>query len=176
MNVSLTTIQGVKIEQALRTDAEALLAMRERLSSWLAMRGVMQWQPGSLSVSGLQEQIEIGLVYVGRLRRQLVGSVTITDDDPRIWGDDSTRAGHVHRLMVDRRWAHRGLGGDLLRWAEEHCRTNAKTHVRLDCLEINDALIEYYRNARYQEVRRVGVDGLLPHHGGLVLFEKALDD
>jgi hypothetical protein len=63
-----------------------------------------------------------------------------------------------------------------LTWAEEHCRTAAKTHVRLDCVEINNTLIEYYRNAGYKEVRRLFLEGFLPHQGGLVLFEKALVD
>jgi GNAT superfamily N-acetyltransferase len=169
-------IHDVKIEQATVTDAEALLAMRERLSAWLALRDVVQWQPGSLSAERIREQIAAGSVYVGRLRGQLVGSATITDEDPHIWGNDSTKAGYVHRLMVDRRWAHRGFGAELLTWAEEYCRANAKTHVRLDCVEINTTLIEYYRNAGYKEVRRLVIEGLLPHRGGMVLFEKALDD
>jgi protein-tyrosine phosphatase len=166
----------VKIEQATAADAEALLAMRERLSAWLAMRGVMQWQPGTPSVARLREQIAVGSVYVGRLNDHLIGSFTLTDEDERIWGVDATSAAYVHRLMVDRRWAHRGFGATLLTWAEEHCRTVAKTHVRLDCVEINSTLIEYYRNAGYKEVRRLFLEGFLPHQGGLVLFEKALVD
>jgi GNAT superfamily N-acetyltransferase len=166
----------VKIEPAVAADAEALLVMRERLSAWLAIRGVMQWQPGTLSVARLREQIATNSVYVGRLNHHLVGSFTLTDEDERIWGVDATSAAYVHRLMVDRRWAHRGFGAALLTWAEEHSRTRAKTHVRLDCVEINNTLVEYYRSAGYEEVRRVFLEGFLPHQGGLVLFEKALLD
>jgi protein-tyrosine phosphatase len=172
----LRTIHDVKIEQAVAADAEALLAMRERLSAWLAIRGVVQWQPGTLSVARLREQIVDGSVYVGRLNNHLVGSFTLTNEDERIWGVDTTSAAYVHRLMVDRRWAHRGFGAALLTWAEEHCRSKARTHVRLDCVEINSTLIEYYRSAGYTEVRRLFLEGFLPHQGGLVLFEKALVD
>ena len=166
----------MKIERAVVADAEALLAMRERLSAWLAIRSVVQWQPGTLSVGRLREQIAAGSVYVGRLNSHLVGSFTLNDEDERIWGVDSTSATYLHRLMVDRRWAHRGLGAALLTWAEEHSRAHGKTHLRLDCVEINNTLIEYYRNAGYQEVRRLFLEGFLPHQGGLVLFEKALID
>jgi protein-tyrosine phosphatase len=166
----------VKIEPAIAADAEALLVMRERLSAWLAIRGVVQWQPGTLSVARLREQIASNTVFVGRLNHHLVGSFTLTDEDERIWGVDATSAAYVHRLMVDRRWAHRGFGAALLAWAEEHCRANAKTHVRLDCVEINNTLVEYYRSAGYNEVRRVFLEGFLPHQGGLVLFEKSLLD
>ena len=176
VTTELFTIHDVKIEQAVPDDAEALLAMRERLSAWLAIRGVAQWQPGTLSVARLREQIADGSVFVGRLSTHLVGSFTLTDEDERIWGVDTANVAYLHRLMVDRRWAHRGLGAELLRWAEDHCRANAKTHVRLDCVEINSTLVEYYRNAGYAEVRRLFLEGFLPHPGGLVLFEKALVD
>jgi protein-tyrosine phosphatase len=176
VTAELLTIQDVKIERAVAADAEALLAMRERLSAWLAIRGVVQWHPGTLSVARLREQIVDGSVFVGRLSTHLVGSFTLTDEDERIWGIDTSNAAYVHRLMVDRRWAHRGLGAALLTWAEDHCRANAKTHVRLDCVEINNTLVEYYRNAGYTEVRRLFLEGFLPHQGGLVLFEKALVD
>jgi protein-tyrosine phosphatase len=170
----LFAIQNVNIERASVSDAEALLAMRERLSAWLATRGVVQWQSGSLSVARIREQIVAGSVYVGRLNDQLVGSFTLTDEDVPIWGVDATSAAYLHRLMVDRRWANQGFGTVLLTWAEEHCRAKGKTHMRLDCVEINHPLIEYYQKAGYQEVRRLVREGLLPHHGGLVLFEKSL--
>jgi protein-tyrosine phosphatase len=169
----LTTV-NLSVERATVSDAEALLAMRARLSSWLATRGVVQWQSGSLNVARLREQIVADSVYVGRLNDQVIGSFTLTDEDVPIWGSDSTSAAYVHRLMVDRRWAHRGFGTALLTSAEELCRANEKTRMRLDCVEINHTLIEYYRNAGYQEVRRLVLEGLLPPHGGLVLFEKSL--
>jgi GNAT superfamily N-acetyltransferase len=176
VTADLFTIHDVNIERAATTDAEGLLAMRERLSAWLAIRGVMQWQPGSLTIARLREQIAEGHVYTGRFNGHLVGSFTLTDEDERIWGTDATSAAYVHRLMVDRRWAHRGFGAALLTWAEEHCRSQEKTHVRLDCVEINNTLVEYYRSAGYTEVRRVFLEQFLPHQGGLVLFEKALVD
>jgi GNAT superfamily N-acetyltransferase len=176
VTTELFTIHDVKIERAVASDAEALLAMRERLSAWLALRGVAQWQPGTLSLARLREQIGDGSVFVGRLDARLVGSFTLADEDKRIWGVDTANVAYLHRLMVDRRWAHRGLGAALLTWAEDHCRANGKTRVRLDCVEINRTLVEYYRSAGYTEVRRVVLEGLLPHQGGLVLFEKALVD
>jgi GNAT superfamily N-acetyltransferase len=164
----------VSVAPATVSDAESLLEMRERLSTWLATRGVVQWRRGSLSVSRLLAQIQAGEVFVARLDGHLAGSFSVTDHDLRIWGGDPTEASYLHRLMVDRRWAHRHLGAELLSWAEEHCRARGRTHLRLDCVEINTTLIDYYTRAGFREVRRVSIEDLLPHEGGLVLFEKTL--
>lgn len=169
----VSTSKEVTVEVATAPDAEALLELRDQLSAWLAARGIVQWRKGSLSMSRLCAQIEAGEVFVARCDGQLAGSLTLSDEDVRIWGEEPTNAGYLHRLMVDRRWAHRHLGVDLLAWGEHHCRAKGKTHLRLDCVEINDTLIDYYTRAGYRDVRRVRIDGL-PHRGGLVLFEKPL--
>lgn len=41
-------------------DAEALLALREAASAWLAGRGIRQWKPGEVTLQQVRDQIAVG--------------------------------------------------------------------------------------------------------------------
>ncbi|HUX04686.1 MAG TPA: GNAT family N-acetyltransferase, partial [Acidimicrobiales bacterium] len=95
---------------------------------------------GALSAPHLLDQIADGAVYVVRDAGTLAGSVTMTHEDPNVWGHSPTRAGYLHRLMVDRDYADRRLGARLINWCEEEVRRRHMNTVRLDCGEANITL------------------------------------
>jgi len=164
----------VNVEPATENDVSELLELRDAISAWLSTRGVQQWLPNTLSASQLQEQITDGTVFVVRDGPPIAASLTLTSSDPAFWGDDPTPAGYVHRLMVRRDLAGRGLGSDLLRWAEDTCRQKNRRVLRLDCDETNEVLRRLYAREGFREVGRRFIPGLLAHGGGIVLFEKSL--
>ena len=52
-------------------------------------------------------------------------------------------------LMVDRAYAHFGLGRLLLDWADRGIARAGHRHAQLDCVRTNVALREYDENAGY---------------------------
>lgn len=84
-------------------------------------------------------------------------------------------AGYVHRLMVDRTAAPRGLGRAMLDRAERRIAEEGRPYARLDCVADNPRLRGYYEGAGYTVV------GEQPHKQGgkgspyaVTLLEKAL--
>ena len=74
-------------------------------------------------------------------------------------------------LMVDRAFAHLGLGRSLLDWAERRIRSAGHRNARLDCVRTNVALREYYENEGYVLVGYREFAGEIPN---VALYEKAL--
>ncbi len=99
-------------------------------------------------------------------------------EDPRFWGDDGTdgRAGYVHRLVVRRAHAGRGLGARILAWADENVRAGGRSHLRLDVVSHNAPLRRYYETAGFEHVRDVtgewtAPDGT-PHTWSTSLYQR----
>lgn len=152
-------------------DAVAILELRDALASWMVERGIDQWRPGDMPLSWIELCAAQGWVFAALRDANRVGSVTLVWADPLIWGDRNEPAGYIHMLMVDRAFAHLGLGGSLLNWAERRISRAGHRHARLDCVHTNVALREYYENAGYRLVGHRNFAGAIP---SLALYEKAL--
>jgi ribosomal protein S18 acetylase RimI-like enzyme len=74
--------------------------------------------------------------------------------------------------MVDRAYAHLGLGRSLIDCAERRITRAGRCHARLDCVRTNVDLRAYYENAGYTLVGYREFAGTIPSVG---LYEKALD-
>lgn len=145
------------IRKAVPDDAPRMLELWKRLGEWLRERGIDMWRPERFSLDEIQAFFKDGAdLYLAEMDGSLAGTYVIMWSDPSIWGEsDSTAAGYIHRLAVDRRYRGRGIGSRLLRDAEDRIRQNGKTVARLDCMADNERLNRYYRDHGYQFVRRV---------------------
>lgn len=59
---------------------------------------------------------------------------------------------YLHRLVVDRRYSGLGLGPSILAWIEDGVRFEGKDRIRLDCIEWNTKLNEFYASNGYEFV------------------------
>ncbi len=99
----------VLVEPATLNDVSDLVTLRDRLASWLLERGIEQWNPGEFGVERMRRWVADGRVFVHR-RGAPVAVVAVLWED-NIWPADDVRAGYIHLLMVDRRFAREGLPG-----------------------------------------------------------------
>jgi protein-tyrosine phosphatase len=152
-------------------DAAAVRRLRDAAAEWLLSRGIEQWRPGEVSEARLAARADAGELFVSRAGGVVVASVVVASDDIPVWGPDADKAGYVHTLVIDRRYAGSGLGRRLLRQAERLVTARGRTRVRLDCVATNGRLRAYYRQAGYQEV---GEPSFRPDRGwsSVTLFEK----
>ena len=135
-------------------DAEALLALREVASSWLATRGVRQWEPGEVGLGDVRGQVGAGQWHVVREDGGPVAAVRLLWEDEPVWGPQPPIAGYVHGLVVSQRHHGVGLGSALLGWTADRARAHGRTVLRLDCGEDNGALRRYYSGQGFDEVGR----------------------
>ena len=91
--------------------------------------------------------------------------------DQVIWRQDDVCADYIHGLVIDRDYAGRGLGRDLLEWAAQETARAGANKLRLDCAETNLALRHYYRRCGFREVGRRDFGG---DWFSVTLFERTL--
>lgn len=148
-----------------------LLELREKAARWLVDQGVAQWNPGEVCLEEIRGQIADGEWFVVRQAVVVAGLRLLWSDDV-MWGHQPPDAVYVHGLVIDRRLAGHGLGAVLLEWVQEQALAADRLHLRLDCVENNHALRNYYARAGFQEVGRRDLDG--PWHPA-VLLEKLIE-
>lgn len=140
-------------EQADASDAAVLLQLRDDAARWLHERGIKQWAPGDVSLAQLAAQAGSGEWYLLRGEEPLA-AVRLLRDDPLFWEEQAERpALYVHGLVTSRT-APPGTGAGLLRWVECEAARGECEVIRLDCLESNEALRQYYEEQGYVQVGR----------------------
>ncbi|MGY2064916.1 GNAT family N-acetyltransferase [Blastococcus sp. SYSU DS0619] len=137
-------------------DVAALHALREERARWMVDTGIRQWRPGEVGRGEIAGQVAAGEWHVLIAGGELVGALRLLWADPDVWGMRPDDAGYVHGLAVVRAHAGRRIGAGLLSWAEEQVAGAGRAHLRLDCVEANARLRDYYRDQGFREVGRRG--------------------
>jgi len=161
---------GIEVVRAGVSDLDTVLSILEEAARWLVYRGIDQWQPGSFSRQRIADRIERGEMYLAKLAGQTCGTLALQWADEEVWGDVPGDAGYVHGLAIRRQFGGRGLGRELLRWAEERAALPSKSYLRLDCIAENRELNEYYERAGFCCRGQAKVWGLEVN-----LYEKRVD-
>jgi len=157
------------IRLAVPQDATAIFALRGQLEDWLASRAVVQWEPGEVALDNIVAQVKDGEWHVAAEGESLLGALRLLWADEPVWREEDRFAAYVHGLMVPRCRAGNGLGAALLSWAERQAQWKNAPSLRLDCVEANLRLREYYASLGFREVGRRDFDG--PWYSA-TLFEK----
>lgn len=142
-------------------------------AAWARARGVERWWSVPFPAKVVNSGIDRGEVVVAESESHIVGTLTLTRQDPLMWGEQPPIAGYLHRVATRRELAHQGLGRRLLEWAAHEVRSWGRSRLRLDCLATNESLVTYYRHQGFREVGRI--QGNIPGEDRpSVLMEKSL--
>jgi predicted N-acetyltransferase YhbS len=168
----------ITMRKAEPADLDTVTKLHQDARSWLSSRGLDQWQPmqtGRLSIdrvrSGFARSIAKGACFIAMDGFDPVGTITVDSfADPDFWTDqdDPTNALYIHRMIVPRSHAGRGIGEQLIDWAAERAAATGHQWLRLDAWRTNERLHDYYRSLGFQHVRTVN----LPHRGSGALFQR----
>lgn len=144
----------VEVSLAVSADLDDLLDILNEAARWLNSRGIKQWPIDGFPRDLIAGDISRGEVYVARRDRRPVGSFTLQWSDELFWPGATEAAGYIHRIAVRRE--ARGLGIELLKFAERVTAAAGRRILRLDCFSGNDVLCNYYERAGF--VRRADVE------------------
>jgi GNAT superfamily N-acetyltransferase len=165
----------VKIRQAAITDIPTILRWREEAAAWLNRRGSDQWNDTGLSRDGftrrVAESIQAGTTWIAEDDDGTpLGTIAIDPtSDPELWTpDELSNAYVIHRMIVDRSAAGRGVGKLMLDHAEWLARRDGRDRLILDAWTSNRDLHAYYESQGFRFVRNV------PDHStpSATLFER----
>lgn len=148
-----------RIRPARSEDCEAIFRLRRELREWLAARGSDQW---SVPVPGwadrVRADVEAGNTWVvDDDAGVVVATITVNGStDPGLWTPDEVHdARFVHRAMVARSLAGRGIGVMLLDRADAEAAHQGAGWLRLDAWTTSPGLHAYYRRHGFRHVRTV---------------------
>ncbi len=143
------------IRWASPADIPRLVELLTEAATWARARGIERWWPVPFPSEWVERRVARSEVAVLVEGPQLLGTLTLLREDPVMWGPQAPGAGYVHRLAVRRSRAGEGLGRRLLEWADGVVRERGGSQLRLDCLESNVSLVNYYRGLGFRVVRSV---------------------
>ncbi|MGB8683602.1 MAG: GNAT family N-acetyltransferase [Candidatus Binatus sp.] len=151
-----TAIGSVEICLATPADLDDVLDILNQTARWLASRGINQWRVDGFPRELVAGDIARGEVYIARRERRAVGTFTLMWRDDLFWPGTKDEAGYIHRIAVRRE--ARGLGVELLKFAEHVTASTGRKLLRLDCFSGNAALCSYYEQAGFVRVADIELD------------------
>jgi len=152
-----TAIGSVEITPSVPADIDEVLEVLSEAARWLASRGINQWRVDGFPRELIAGGVSRGEVYLARRDRRAVGTFTLQWSDELFWPGAAEAAGYIHRIAVRRE--ARGLGVELLKFAERLTAATGRRLLRLDCFSGNSVLCDYYERAGFLRVADVEVNG-----------------
>jgi len=154
-------------------EIDTVLQMLKEAALWLRDKGIDYWQdwldPPSLFTDWIKQGFDGNQFYLVQMSEQVIGCFRLQWQDPMFWGEQEDDAGYIHSLTISRKHAGQGIGAEVLRSIEAHCRENKKTFLRLDCGAGVKGLRRYYEALCFKPVGEIAVEG-----ERLTLYEKAI--
>jgi len=147
--------------QATSADHQTILNLYKDASDWLHTKNTDQWARPWPSWEARDQRIlasiAAGATWIVGDGTDAVATITAHHrGDAALWTRRERRqpAVYVHRLIVNRDYARRGVGAGLLDWAARRAAAQyGARQVRIDVWTTNTALHDYYRGIGFLFVR-----------------------
>jgi GNAT superfamily N-acetyltransferase len=156
-----------------------ILELIDSVRDWLRTIGTDQWKAPWPNENGRSERIlaaiQAGRTWVAWDGNRLAATVTVSPNDHGIWPPENQRdpAAYIRRLVVNRSYAGRGLGAQLLDWAGlRGSREHGARWIRVDLWTTNTALHDYYRRQGFEFC---GFCESVADYPSAALFQKRID-
>ena len=161
----------VRVESGSASELDEFLPPLEEAASWLWDCGIQQWEPGSQLAQRehLRTLLSDGQLLLARVGTEIAGGCILTSRVIPEWEGRPGPARYLHKLVVQRAYAGKSLGRQILSDAESRASRHGSRLLRLDCWEGNRKLRAYYRAAGFGEVASVASQA-----SWVRLFEKSL--
>ncbi|GEL78354.1 GNAT family N-acetyltransferase [Tenuibacillus multivorans] len=157
-----------KIRQAMEKDLDSVLQLLRQAAIWLQSKGTDQW---SYYISDLEgekpevlESIKNNSTYILEKEEEVIASITLEEHpiewDRLVWEEKANEPGmvYLHRIVVNREYAGKDIGIQLIDWAKDFVQEKGKKCIRFDCLASNQGLNDYYQR-KYERNAIVTVYG-----------------
>jgi GNAT superfamily N-acetyltransferase len=150
----------VKIRPGDEGDIPLILAMLDGAVEWLVAHGrsgqwgTEPWSARPAAVKKVGDIVRGGTPWIAEIDGVPAGTITLTGDGgPYVPAADEPEV-YVHLLVIDRRFAGRGVGSALLAHAREETRRLGVGLLRVDCYAGSEGrLVEYYRRNGFAPVQ-----------------------
>lgn len=168
----------MRIREATYSDIERIVALYDAARAFFRGAGIPQWQVGGPDADSAFADVEDGICYVvvnpeGALEGTFVLDFSGEPAYERITDGAWSTAGEyaaLHRVAVDPACKGRGVGGEMVAFAEARCRDAGVDTLRGDTHEENAPMRRMLEKAGFTACGRVRY----PIGGERVAYEKIL--
>jgi GNAT superfamily N-acetyltransferase len=167
----------MKIRPAALTDLPTILRWREEAAAWLHQRGSDQWSDAGLTRDAffqrVTDSIQAGETWIAEDDDGTsLGTIAVDSTaDPGLWSPEKLAGSYViHRMIIDRCAAGRGVGALMLDHAERLARRDGRQKLVLDAWTTNSDLHSYYESKGFRHVLTVSGH----YTPSAALFERAV--
>ena len=142
------------LEQAKPQDLASLISLYRACGAHLLSQGYPNWGDFYPSEALVEADLEAGAIYWVRLSGAPLGAFSLDDKAPPLYApvawQHQGQAAYLHRLAVQPRHQHKGLGAWLLAQAETLALAQGAWLMRLDIYADNQGLQGFYEKAGYR--------------------------
>ncbi len=139
--------------KATRSDIPKLITIFNSATEYKLSKDDNSWGSEPWSENEVGELVDKDSTYLVEIDGVPAATVTLTSEDGT-WQDPAL-ANYVKRLAVVGNLHGRGIGSEILAWAEARTLEDGKHLLRLDCDSANSNLCKYYENQGFSLVRTV---------------------
>ncbi|MCU9613361.1 GNAT family N-acetyltransferase [Caldibacillus lycopersici] len=155
---SVDRLKELEITLASENDAAQITELLKDTARWIQEKEIDQWR--FLLNGGEDEEIKAAIKQEETFLITDKGNATATftlyytqnEWDQYVWGNHSNDAVYLHRLAVTRSLIGTNLGKDILHWVIQYLADKGKLYLRLDCVENNEKLNQFYQICGFEKV------------------------
>jgi ribosomal protein S18 acetylase RimI-like enzyme len=150
----------MNIETASINDLKSIKSLYITVTNHLRKNGVYQWDLFYPNRWVIGKDLKGGHLHAILNDGICIGAVVLNEDQSSKyaslpWSDSKGRPAVIHRLAVHPDSQGRGIGKQLLLYAEELAKSQEYTSIRLDAYSANPAAIKMYERADYSPVGQI---------------------
>ena len=118
-------------------------------------QGIFQWDESYPNQEAIEKGLSEGTLYTATVDDMICGIIALNEHqeqeyqqvDWEFYGDNVLV---VHRLAVNRDWHGKGVGSELMDFAEQFAREHRYDAIRLDAFTRNPAAVALYKSRGYR--------------------------
>ena len=156
------------IRKATLKDLHTVKSITEACAVALNQQGIFQWNEHYPSLAVFQQDIAQNALYVYEHQAQVAGCIMLSPVKDRVyetvhWLTPDTKSLYIHRLAVHPEFQKKGLGGQLMDFAEQFAIAKAYQSIRLDTFRQNPANQQFYEKRGFQKLDPIFFPKQSPH-------------
>lgn len=166
----------MNIRKAKTNELDQIMEVYHSCVKGMIALGIDQWDESYPNRQVIEKDLEIGDYYVGIINDEIVSGIKIdTKQDPTYltidWQDKTNNFIVVHRLCAKTSVWSKGVGKQMMEFAENLALENKYISMRLDTYINNPKAIAFYKRIGYKQLGHIN---LKPDKDIYYCFEKIL--
>ena len=164
----------MKITLATPENLDAIMEMYNSCVQGMLALGIDQWDESYPNRTIIEQDLKEGCYYIGILNNEIIAGMRVDNiQDPTYldinWKDKSNNFMVVHRLGSKTKVWNKGIGKQMMEFAENIAIESGCSSFRLDTYSNNPKAMEFYKKLGYQQLGHIN---LKPDKDIYYCFEK----